>query len=128
MRFAASEPQEITRETTMNSRRDFLSGAASATAGILFTGCDLLNTRHAHAQQARRREVVVAGRRVKTVDIHSHCAFPDANALMGLKVNPESLVMSAERIRVMDEQGIDVEALSINPFWYKANRDVAEKL
>ena len=28
----------------------------------------------------------------------------------------------------MDAQGIDVEALSINPVWYKAERDVAEKL
>jgi aminocarboxymuconate-semialdehyde decarboxylase len=28
----------------------------------------------------------------------------------------------------MDEQGIDVEALSINPYWYKADRDVAKKL
>jgi aminocarboxymuconate-semialdehyde decarboxylase len=25
-------------------------------------------------------------------------------------------------------QGIDVEALSINPFWYEAERDVVEKL
>src|SRR5262249_24857498 len=29
---------------------------------------------------------------------------------------------------VMDEQGIDVEALSINQYWYKAERDVAEKV
>src|SRR5262245_17286388 len=28
----------------------------------------------------------------------------------------------------MDEQGIDVEALSINPFWYTADRDVARRL
>ena len=28
----------------------------------------------------------------------------------------------------MDEQGIDVEALSINPYWYKAERDVARAL
>jgi len=28
----------------------------------------------------------------------------------------------------MDEQGIDVEALSINAYWYKAERDVAQKL
>jgi len=112
----------------MPSRREFLNGAAAATAGILFTGCDLLDSRHAHAQPVTRREVVVNGRRVKTVDIHAHCAFPEANALMGLKVNPESLVMSAERIQQMDVQGIDVEALSINPFWYKADRDVAQKL
>src|ERR1051326_8218755 len=28
----------------------------------------------------------------------------------------------------MDEQGIDVEALSINPTWYSAERDVAERV
>ena len=28
----------------------------------------------------------------------------------------------------MDEQGIDVEALSINPFWYAADRDLAARL
>ena len=33
-----------------------------------------------------------------------------------------------DRIRAMDEQGIDVEALSINPYWYKAERDVAARL
>jgi aminocarboxymuconate-semialdehyde decarboxylase len=49
-------------------------------------------------------------------------------ALMGLKVNPQSLVMGADRIRAMDEQGIDVEALSINPFWYKADRDRAAEV
>ena len=36
--------------------------------------------------------------------------------------------MGAERIRAMDEQGIDVAALSINPYWYKAERDVAQAL
>ncbi len=28
----------------------------------------------------------------------------------------------------MDEQGIDVEALSINPYWYHAGRDAAAEL
>jgi len=28
----------------------------------------------------------------------------------------------------MDEQGIDMEALSINPYWYRAERDVAREL
>ena len=63
----------------MQTRRDFIHGAASA-AGIAFTSCELLNYRHAHAEGARRREVVVSGRRVKTVDIHAHCAIPEANA------------------------------------------------
>ena len=28
----------------------------------------------------------------------------------------------------MDEQGIDIEALSINPFWYRAERDLATQV
>ena len=114
----------------MTTRRDFIGGAAGTLAGVAFVGCDLLNTTQVHAQGApvRRREVVVNGRRVKTVDVHAHCTFPQAMALLGMKVNPENLVMGAERIRAMDEQGIDVAALSINPYWYKAERDVAQAL
>jgi aminocarboxymuconate-semialdehyde decarboxylase len=82
----------------------------------------------------RRREVVVNGRRVKTVDVHAHCAFPEAIALMKMHLPPgvffaDTLFMSdAARVRAMDEQGIDVEALSINPYWYAAERDLAQKL
>ena len=61
----------------MTSRRDFIRNSAGAMAGIAFVGCELLAARDARAQAgARRREVVVSGRRVKTVDIHAHCAFP----------------------------------------------------
>jgi aminocarboxymuconate-semialdehyde decarboxylase len=113
----------------MTTRRDFIGGAASAMTGVAFVGCDLINPAHVHAQPSvRRRKVAVNGRRVKTVDVHAHCAFPEIMAMMGLKVNLENLVMGAERIRAMDEQGIDVEALSINPYWYKAERDVAQAL
>jgi len=113
----------------MATRRDFIGGAASAMTGVAFVGCDLINPVHVHAQPSvRRRKVAVNGRRVKTVDVHAHCAFPEIMAMMGLKVNLENLVMGAERIRAMDEQGIDVEALSINPYWYKAERDVAQAL
>jgi aminocarboxymuconate-semialdehyde decarboxylase len=83
------------------------------------------------ATQARpKREVVVSGKRVKTVDVHAHCAVPAANALLGRTVEAEGLLQSrmADRLRAMDEQGIDVEALSINPYWYEADRDVAKKL
>jgi aminocarboxymuconate-semialdehyde decarboxylase len=115
----------------MVTRRDFIHAAAGAMAGVAFVGCDLLNAPHVHAQAGtpvRRREVVVSGRRVKTVDIHAHCAFPEAMAMLGLKVKPEKLIMAPDRIRAMDAQGIDVEALSINPYWYKADRDVAQAL
>src|SRR5882762_4638141 len=114
----------------MLTRRDFIQNAAGAMAGVAFVGCDLLCARDAHAQSGvRRREVVVSGRRVKTIDVHAHCAVPEAIALMGLKVEPRTLIMEGQdRIRAMDEQGIDVEALSINPYWYKAERDLARQL
>jgi aminocarboxymuconate-semialdehyde decarboxylase len=32
------------------------------------------------------------------------------------------------RLQAMDEQGIDVEALSINPNWYKVDRDLAKQI
>src|SRR2546427_8888133 len=113
----------------MNTRREFIEESAGAMAGIAFVGCGLADAASAQAQ-TRRREVVVNGRRVKTVDVHAHCSVPEAMALMNLKVSPETLLMSkaSDRIRAMDEQGIDVEALSINPYWYKADRDVARQL
>ena len=106
----------------MTTRRDFM----------FFTGCALMGaaaTHPAQAQAPRRREVVVNGKRVKTIDVHAHVGFPEAMALMGLKFGPTQLTTTMEqRIRAMDEQGIDMEALTINAYWYTANRDVAEKL
>jgi len=115
----------------MNTRREFIEESAGVMAGIAFVGCRLASAAPAAAQaQPRRREVVVNGRRVKTVDVHAHCGVPEAMALMNLKVAPELLLMAkaSDRIRAMDEQGIDVEALSINAYWYKADRDVARQL
>jgi aminocarboxymuconate-semialdehyde decarboxylase len=66
---------------------------------------------------------------VKTIDVHAHCVVPEAMALLNYKGSERpDLVVSQNRIREMDEQGIDVEALSINPFWYKAERDVASEV
>jgi aminocarboxymuconate-semialdehyde decarboxylase len=113
------------------TRREFLQTAAT---GLVFVGCDLLAARHARAQ-ARRRDVMVNGKRVKTIDVHAHCAVPEALALMNLKLagpglRPD-LDMATEaggRLRAMDEQGIDVEALSINPNWYTLDRDLAKQV
>ena len=118
------------------TRREFVETAAGALAGLAFVGCDLMAAGAAHAQP-RRREFVVNGRRAKVVDIHAHCAVPEAMALMNLKLGaagsnlPPLLHMAtqvSERLRAMDEQGIDVEALSINPYWYKADREVATQI
>jgi aminocarboxymuconate-semialdehyde decarboxylase len=80
-----------------------------------------------------RREVVVGGRRVKTIDVHAHCVIPEAQALLGMPTRDTRFgrgieEVGAQRLSVMDEQGIDVEALSINPTWYSAERDVAERV
>jgi aminocarboxymuconate-semialdehyde decarboxylase len=73
--------------------------------------------------------VVVNGKRVRTIDVHAHREVPEAMALMGLKVPMQSLVVSEDRLKVMDEQGIDMEALSLNPiFWYKAEPDLARQV
>ncbi|HJU16419.1 MAG TPA: amidohydrolase family protein [Stellaceae bacterium] len=109
------------------SRREMFGQAAGALAGLAFVGCGLAPA--AAQTPQRRREVVVDGKRVKTVDVHAHCQIPEALALMGVKVQFPGLVVAPERIRAMDEQGIDVEALSINPvFWYKAPRDLAAQI
>src|SRR5262245_16362003 len=122
------------RRMAMITRRDLLQTTSGALAGLVFVGCDLLAARPAHAQ-GRRREVVVNGKRVKTVDIHAHCAVPEALALMSLKLGGPSLrpdldmaSQVAVRLAAMDEQGIDVEALSINPNWYKLDRDLAKQV
>jgi aminocarboxymuconate-semialdehyde decarboxylase len=99
-----------------------IAGALTVLASV---ECSLVSPGFSQAPQ-RRRGVVVNGRRVRTVDLHAHCHVPEANALMGLKVQPQSLVISPERIKAMDEQGIDIEALSLNPiFWYKTEPELA---
>ncbi len=113
----------------MNTRKAFVGDSRGLVPGLAFVKCALQSGAAAQAG-AQRRQVVVNGRRVKTIDVHAHCAVPEANALMGLKVETSALLMStvSDRLRAMDEQGIDVEALSINPYWYKADRDVARDL
>ena len=96
----------------------------------VFVSCTPISGGSGVATTRKRREVVVNGKRVKTVDVHAHCGFPEVMALMGRKVEADLLLQSrlSDRIAAMDEQGIDVEALSINPYWYTADRDLAAKL
>ena len=108
-------------------------------SGIAFTGCEMQSAAavgagtssqpHAHAH-GRRREVVVNGKRVKTIDVHAHCAVPAAMALIKHPLEAPGLLMTDTSVRIaaMDAQGIDVEALSINPYWYRAERDAAAQL
>ena len=109
-------------------------------SGIGFVGCAMMAAApepggHGHAHTGpRRREVVVNGKRVKTIDVHAHCCVPKAMAVIKSPLESPALMMDntgnalATRLAAMDAQGIDVEALSINPYWYGAGRDAAAEL
>src|SRR5437899_12203498 len=99
----------------MTTRRELLAQTAGMIAGLGFTGCGLMRTASAQGQPARRREVVVNGKRSKTVDIHAHCHIPEARELMGQKVRFPGLAIRAERINFMGEQCLGVGAASITP-------------
>ena len=84
----------------------------------------------AQITESVRREVVISGKRVKTVDVHAHCIVPEAADLINHPLEEEGLLWSNvnDRLTQMNQSGVDVEALSVNPYWYKAERDAAAEL
>jgi aminocarboxymuconate-semialdehyde decarboxylase len=122
-------------ETGMTTRRNFIKGAA---AGIVFCSCGMLDAASAQSPARRSLPVTVNGKRVKTVDIHAHCLFREAIALMGdagrnvirndVKGAPQQIIVVEERLKAMDAMAIDMEVLSINPFWYRQDRDTAAEI
>ena len=116
----------------MSTRREFLTNAVGL-AGVCFVGCSLLGPHGAHAQP--RRIVKVGGKRMKVIDVHAHAVVPEALELAGQKIGegiwrPEVALPASvdQRLATMDAQGIDMEALSINAFWYAAERELASKI
>jgi predicted TIM-barrel fold metal-dependent hydrolase len=119
----------------MATRRDFLTGAVAS--GIAFCSCGLLDRAQAQSPARRHLPVMVDGKRVKTIDIHSHCLFHEAAALMGddaASLTPaingaqEAYIEIDKRLKAMDAMAVDMEVLSINPFWYDKPRDLAEQI
>jgi aminocarboxymuconate-semialdehyde decarboxylase len=117
----------------MTTRRNFLKGAG---AGLVFCGCGIPMAAHAQSAPARL-PVMVKGKRIKTVDVHAHCFFQAAIDLMGddakavlpaVKGVPEHFIVVEQRLKEMDAMAIDMEVLSINPFWYRKDRDTAEAI
>ena len=109
----------------MSTRRAFLRAAGGAFVALRASGVA--------AQAPGRKEVKINGRRVKVVDVHAHCVFPEVAARVpGVNVPralPPTLVMGPERIKIMDERGIDVQALSVNTYWwYSADREAAKQV
>ena len=129
----------------MRNRRQFLKDAAGASAVMFFLGNGSYGSQaNAQAPQtgavSKRREIRIGQRRIKTVDVHSHVALPEAaEVLKGTPLeklaaggptrpgtDPHSL--GPVRLQTMDEMGIDVQVVSINAFWYSAERDLARRL
>ena len=125
----------------MPNRREFLKGVG-ASAGVAFVGCSLCDALAARtpAQAAgagKRKLTMVGKRRVKTIDVHCHVSVPEAAELLkGTKLEGRGRLpggysdvgLSADRIAAMDQMGIDVQAVSINSFWYSADEALAGKL
>jgi aminocarboxymuconate-semialdehyde decarboxylase len=123
----------------MRNRRDFLKTFAGATAGVLVTGGGFAEAalQLPQGSDVKRREVFVGGKRVKVIDMHAHCVVPEvwdvvkdtnlASSAGNRARGPN--VMGPERLKSLDERGIDVQVLSINGFWfYAADRELAAKI
>ena len=128
----------------MTTRRQFLKTGAAATAtGIVFCGCGLLQGAHAQHSIRQRLPVMIGSKRIKTIDVHAHCQFPEAGALLSAsaaastslvdgrsrsEVAAAAFIEIDKRLAAMDAQAVDMEVLSINPFWYGTERDLAGQI
>ena len=123
----------------MTTRRDFLkAGTAAVATGIVFCSCGLPHSAHAQQPTRQKLPVMIGGKRVKTIDIHSHCHFLEAGALLGADATryqlppvngaEEAFIEIDKRLAAMDAQAVDMEVLSINPFWYNRERDLAGQI
>jgi predicted TIM-barrel fold metal-dependent hydrolase len=119
----------------MTTRRNFLKGVGAAT-GIAFCSCGMLDAAGAQPRP-RHLPIVIKGKRIKTVDVHAHCYFHETLNLLGdeaekvlppTKGVPAHFIVIEQRLKEMDAMGIDMEVLSVNPFWYRKDRDLAEHI
>jgi predicted TIM-barrel fold metal-dependent hydrolase len=119
----------------MTTRRTFLKGVAAT--GIAFCSCGLLDAARAQPSAPRHLPVMIKGRRIRTVDVHAHCYFHESLNLLGdeadkvlppVKGVPEHFIVIEKRLKDMDAMGIDMQVLSINPFWYGKERDLAAQI
>jgi len=119
--------------------------SSMAAPGVIFTGCGAMNAAAGSAPADKpaksstgRLPVMVKGKRVKTIDVHAHCLIAEALALLPeaeaksiyppTKGSKEFDIVLDERLAGMDAQGIDMEVLSINPWWYGKERDLVTEV
>jgi aminocarboxymuconate-semialdehyde decarboxylase len=112
----------------MLNRRKFLKTALYSATGATVAG----NLPRVIAQSPRR-EIRIAGKRIKVVDIHAHCGIPAVESVVrGTTLEMtvgKSRILGPEWIDWIDERGIDVQVLSMNQYWwYKADVDMARRI
>ena len=82
---------------------------------------------------ATRRQVSIGGKRIKVIDVHAHCVIPEVTEVVkgtpfakDAAGGPPTNILGPARLATMDGQGVDVQALSINGYWwYAADRNLA---
>src|SRR5215813_6350917 len=120
----------------MPSRRFFIRTVTTAAAGLAmgrsFSDADAQGRRGGQAPQSTgpvtRRVVQVGGRRVRVVDIHAHATVDEVKPVVAnteFARNAGGRPLDIERIQELDKRGIDLQALSINGYWWYAVKDRA---
>lgn len=116
------------------NRRLFIRTMAGATVGSYAIGSGARRARGQAAGAVRRREVSIAGRRIKTIDVHCHCIVDVADVVKGTPLANNARgggnqILGPARLQLMDSQGVDIQALTINGYWwYAADRDLAKRI
>jgi aminocarboxymuconate-semialdehyde decarboxylase len=110
---------------TRSNRREFVRTMFAGAASLGALG----GAAGAWQGQGTRRQVTIGGRRIKVVDGHAHCIIPvqhitKGTALEKLGGGGGNNLLGPERLQIMDQQGVDVQALTINNFWWYAAADV----
>jgi aminocarboxymuconate-semialdehyde decarboxylase len=106
-------------------RRTFLAALAGVTAGVVAAPPGFAQA---------RKEVTIAGRRIKTVDIHAHAAIKEVeNVVRGTSLERTiggPRLLGPQWLELKDEWGIDVSAISANIYWWYAadDRDLAGRI
>jgi aminocarboxymuconate-semialdehyde decarboxylase len=117
----------------MVQRRRFLRSAVSGVAAVTIGRFDLSLFASA-ATQPGRRQVSLNGRRIRVIDGHAHCVIPDDEVVKGtplavMGAGGGNNLLGPQRLEVMDRQGLDMQALTINGFWwYAADRELAQRI
>jgi len=120
----------------MPNRRDFFRTVAGATAGAFVLGGGLTGAARllAQAPAGGRRQISIGGRRVRVIDIHAHCMVNVQDITKGTPLQDNggaggNQLIGPMRIAQMDKAGIDMQALSINGYWWwAADRDLATRI